>query len=101
MFDTEAAAQNEAKELKRKYPSLCGCRVITRKIEENKNEENKNKENKKKIFNPEKYGMVACPSCNGHGYIQRSKRQICPKCGGFGFIRKESEQNTNKSIGNK
>jgi len=51
----------------------------------------------KKIFIPEKYGMVTCPSCNGHGYIQKSKRQRCPECGGFGFIIKESAQNTNIS----
>jgi DnaJ-class molecular chaperone len=55
----------------------------------------------KKIFIPEKYGMVTCPSCNSQGYIQKSKRQLCPKCGGFGFIKKESEQNTNISTGNK
>jgi len=35
MFDTEAAAQNEAKILKMKYSFLSGCRVITRKLEEN------------------------------------------------------------------
>ncbi len=88
MFDTEEAAQNEANELKIKYPSLLGCRVITRRIAENKN---------KKIFIPEKYGMVVCPNCDGQRYIQRSKRQRCPDCGGFGFIKKESEQNKNIS----
>jgi hypothetical protein len=39
-----------------------------------------------KRINPEKYGMVICPYCNGHGYIQTPKRRSCPKCGGFGFI---------------
>jgi hypothetical protein len=43
-----------------------------------------------KNFNPEKYGMVACPCCNSRGYIQNPKRQCCPKCGGFGFIKKEN-----------
>ena len=52
-----------------------------------------------KIFIAEKYGMVTCPSCNGHGYIQKSKRRRCPECGGFGFIIKESAQNTNISKG--
>jgi DnaJ-class molecular chaperone len=55
----------------------------------------------KKIFIPQKYAMVTCPSCNSHGYIQNPKRQPCPKCGGFGFIKKESEQNTNIFTGNK
>jgi DnaJ-class molecular chaperone len=54
-----------------------------------------------KIFIPEKYGMVPCPSCNSQGYIQNSERQPCPKCGGFGFIKKELEQNTNIFTGNK
>jgi len=44
-----------------------------------------------KIFNPEKYGMVLCPCCNSHGYIQNPKRQCCPKCRGIGFIKKEEE----------
>lgn len=46
----------------------------------------------KKIFNPEKYGMVICPGCKSIGYIERPKRQACPKCGGFGFIMKEKEE---------
>ncbi len=49
----------------------------------------------KKIFNPEKYGMVICVSCYGHGYIQNPKRQCCSKCGGFGFIKKEPEKELN------
>ena len=44
-----------------------------------------------KIFTSEKYGMVICPYCNSHGYIQNPERQCCPKCGGFGFIRKEGD----------
>jgi hypothetical protein len=43
-----------------------------------------------KNFNPEKYGMVVCPCCGGHGYIQQNpKRHCCPRCGGFGFTIKE------------
>jgi uncharacterized OB-fold protein len=45
----------------------------------------------KKIFHPEKYGMVVCPDCKSNGYVQNPKRQCCPKCGGFGFIKKEEE----------
>ena len=49
----------------------------------------------KKTFIHEKNGMVTCPGCTSHGYIENPKRQRCPKCGGFGFIKKESEQKTN------
>jgi DnaJ-class molecular chaperone len=52
---------------------------------------------KKKTFEPEKYGMVLCPCCNGVGYIQNPERQCCPKCGGFGFVKKESEEDMNTS----
>ncbi|MGZ3513556.1 MAG: hypothetical protein ACXU9L_07960 [Thermodesulfobacteriota bacterium] len=52
---------------------------------------------RKKIFQPEKYGMVACPQCNGQGYIQAPKRQCCPKCGGFGYVRNETENGANTS----
>ncbi len=45
-----------------------------------------------KIFDPQKYGMVICPRCNGQGYIQASKRQCCPRCGGFGFIIKRTDK---------
>jgi DnaJ-class molecular chaperone len=51
----------------------------------------------RKTFEPKKYGMVICPCCNGHGYIQSPKRQCCPKCGGFGFVKKESEKDMNTS----
>jgi uncharacterized OB-fold protein len=51
----------------------------------------------RKIFDPEKYGMVICLCCNNQGYIQTPERQCCPKCGGFGFIIKETEQDTNIS----
>jgi DnaJ-class molecular chaperone len=51
----------------------------------------------KEIFQPERYGMVICPSCNGQGYIQTPERQCCLKCGGFGFVRKETEKDANTS----
>jgi len=51
----------------------------------------------KEIFNPEKYGMLTCPSCDGRGFIENPNRQCCPTCGGFGFIKKEGEQDRNNS----
>ncbi len=51
----------------------------------------------KKIFQPEKYGMVTCARCNGQGYIQAPDRQSCPKCGGFGFVKKETQKDANSS----
>ena len=53
---------------------------------------------KKKVFNPEKYGMVSCPSCDGHGYIQNPERQCCPNCEGFGFVKKEAREDENISV---
>ncbi len=41
---------------------------------------------KNKTFDPKKYDMVICSSCEGNGYIQGKKRQPCPKCGGFGYV---------------
>jgi hypothetical protein len=40
-------------------------------------------------FEPEKYGMVQCFGCKGHGYVTVPKRRCCPHCGGFGWIRGE------------
>ncbi len=51
----------------------------------------------KKIFNPEKYGMTICPSCDSRGFIQNPKRRCCPTCGGFGFVIKQAEQGTKGS----
>ncbi len=47
----------------------------------------------KKMFLPEKIGMVTCSNCNSNGYIQNPKHQPCPKCGGFGFVKKQTERN--------
>jgi DnaJ-class molecular chaperone len=49
----------------------------------------------KKIFDPERYGMVICPSCNSEGYIQNPKRECCLECGGFGFVKRLKEKETN------
>jgi DnaJ-class molecular chaperone len=46
----------------------------------------------KKIFDPEKYGMRTCPSCDSRGFIQNPNHQCCPKCGGFGFMTKETDK---------
>lgn len=65
------------------------------------NYENKGERSiRNKNFDPKKYGMVCCPTCKSHGYIQNPKRQCCPKCGGFGFIKTEAEQDTNISTRN-
>ncbi len=52
----------------------------------------------KRIFDPEKYGMITCPSCDSHGFIQIPKRQCCPKCGGFGFIIKETDKDSSADV---
>jgi DnaJ-class molecular chaperone len=52
-----------------------------------KTEENYNLNN---TFDPEKYGMLLCPLCDGKGFIINPKRKSCPKCGGFGLIKKEN-----------
>jgi DnaJ-class molecular chaperone len=58
-----------------------------------------------KNFNPQRYGMVVCPLCNGKGFLimdnekrDVSVRRVCVKCGGFGAIKKEEE--VFKSLGN-
>lgn len=45
-----------------------------------------------KKFMPEKYGMMACPICDGQGRIYSPDDvKVCQNCGGFRFIRKERE----------
>ncbi len=46
-----------------------------------------------KNFDPQKYNMVFCSSCNGKGKLPEShdELEVCRRCGGFGFIKKESE----------
>ncbi len=68
----------------------------------NDNYENKSKRSiRNPNFDSKKYGMVCCPTCKSHGYIQNPpKRQCCPKCGGFGFIKMEAEQETSILSGN-
>ncbi len=51
----------------------------------------------RKIIQPEKYGMIVCPECEGQGYVQAPKRQPCPKCGGFGLIKEKDEKDEKHS----
>jgi len=45
-----------------------------------------------KKLNPEKYGMMVCPLCDGYGRIRfPDDVKVWQNCGGFGFIRKEGE----------
>jgi rRNA maturation endonuclease Nob1 len=46
-------------------------------------------------FNPDRYGMIYCPLCNGSGKLfnELEERVVCKICGGFGFIKKEKENN--------
>jgi DnaJ-class molecular chaperone len=52
----------------------------------------------KRDFDPERYGMIVCPSCIGSDFIQNPEHQCCPTCGGFGFIRKEEEQELKERV---
>jgi DnaJ-class molecular chaperone len=53
----------------------------------------------KKTFNPEKYGMIICPGCYGHGFIEYDEgRNVCSKCGGFGFIKKVDDSKENAEV---
>ena len=50
----------------------------------------------KKNFDPEKYGMIICPGCHGHGFIEDDAgRNVCLTCGGFGFIKKDEAPRKN------
>jgi len=46
-----------------------------------------------KRFNPETYGMIFCPDCNGSGksFNDANEVNICKVCGGFGLIKKEEK----------
>ena len=38
---------------------------------------------------PERYGMISCPECNGRGKIFKNLKEfeVCMGCGGFGAIK--------------
>jgi len=44
-----------------------------------------------KPFDPEKYGMTFCPTCQGDGKLANSPdgSEVCEACGGFGLTRTE------------
>lgn len=45
-------------------------------------------------FNPERYGMISCPHCNGKGRIFKTLKEfnVCIVCGGFGAIKTPKEK---------
>jgi rRNA maturation endonuclease Nob1 len=46
-----------------------------------------------KKFDPEKYGMIFCPSCYGSGrsFNNPEGGHVCKVCGGFGLIKREND----------
>jgi DnaJ-class molecular chaperone len=50
-------------------------------------------------IDPEKYGMIFCPYCQGSGKSSSDAEgtRVCKTCGGFGLIIKTEEI---KSVGN-
>ena len=44
-------------------------------------------------IDPEKYGMIFCPYCNGAGKCSSDSKgvEVCKACGGFGAIKKEKK----------
>ena len=54
---------------------------------------------RRKTFDPEKYGMILCPVCYGHGYIEGHEgRDACSKCGGFGIIKKGDDSEEKATV---
>ena len=49
------------------------------------------------MLNPEKFGYMQCPHCNGYGSSLKDPEgvNICTKCGGWGLIKKENEEASN------
>jgi rRNA maturation endonuclease Nob1 len=49
-------------------------------------------------IDPEKYGMIFCPYCEGSGksFSDAQGTKVCKNCGGFGLIIKTEER---KSVG--
>ena len=45
-------------------------------------------------FNPERYGMIFCPQCNGQGKVSKDGNEVsvCTACGGFGLIKAPREE---------
>ncbi len=49
--------------------------------------------NFKNMLNPEKFGYIQCPHCNGYGSSLEDPEgvNICTRCGGSGLIEKKNE----------
>jgi len=47
-----------------------------------------------KRVNPEKYGMIFCPSCKGSGKSFTASKgvDVCKVCRGFGAIKKDDKK---------
>ena len=45
------------------------------------------------MLNPEKFGYIQCPHCNGYGWSLKDPEgvNICIRCGGSGLIKSKSE----------
>jgi len=50
-------------------------------------------------FNPERYGMIFCPQCNGRGKIFKTIKEfeVCMACGSFGLIKTPREKQNSKA----
>ena len=46
------------------------------------------------MLNPEKFGNIQCPHCNGYGSSLKDSEavNISTRCGGTGLIKKEDEE---------
>lgn len=45
-------------------------------------------------MNPQKYGFVICPHCNGYGSSLKEAASVCSRCGGDGLIKQETKEQT-------
>ena len=45
------------------------------------------------MLNPEKFGYMQCPHCNGYGLSLKDPERvnICTRCDGLGLIKKKDE----------
>jgi hypothetical protein len=50
-------------------------------------------------FNPERYGMIFCPQCNGRGKVFKTVKEfeVCMACGGFVLIKTPREKQNSKA----
>jgi DnaJ-class molecular chaperone len=43
------------------------------------------------MMNPEKYGLIQCPHCNGYGSSLKEESERCTQCGGSGLVKKDKK----------